>query len=191
MNNTELRQQLLNKRKQLSPLEQTACSSQLALHVLQNELFTNSNSIAFYHASNNEIDCSLILQAAWQQNKNCYLPIVTSEKKLLFAPYYFNDELIPNQYGILEPPLDLTKVIVPEKLDLVLVPLLAFDKHNNRLGMGAGYYDRTFAFLNTTPRPAKPFLLGLAYEWQRVEQLTAESWDIKLNSVMTESDYYS
>jgi 5-formyltetrahydrofolate cyclo-ligase len=185
MNNQEIRQQFRSKRSQLSSLEQNICSAQLALQVIQSKIFQSSKNIAFYLATNGEADPTLILQTAWQQHKNCYLPIVTQEKKLLFAPYFFNDELIPNRYNILEPK-NQNNLITPDQLDLVLVPLVAFDKHGHRLGMGAGYYDRTFAFLNTTPPPPKPFLLGLAYEWQKVEKLSRESWDVKLNGVATE-----
>jgi 5-formyltetrahydrofolate cyclo-ligase len=185
MNNQQLRQHLRTQRTQLSALEQNTSSSQLALQIIQNKVFLASQHIAFYLATNGEIDLSLILQTAWQQNKNCYLPILTPEKKLLFAPYSFNDELIFNRYKILEPK-NQDNFIAPEQLDLVLVPVVACDQQGNRLGMGAGYYDRTFAFLNTTPRPAKPFLLGVAYEWQRVEKIKNEVWDVKLNSVVTE-----
>jgi 5-formyltetrahydrofolate cyclo-ligase len=189
MNNQAIRQQFRNNRKQLNSLEQNTCSSQLALQLIQNKIFKRSKHIAFYIASNGEIDPALILQTAWQQNKNCYLPIVTTEKNLLFAPYAFSDELIPNRYKILEPKKQ-NNLITPDQLDLVLVPLVAFDNNGNRLGMGAGYYDHTFAFLNTTPRPTKPLLLGLAYEWQRAEQLSAESWDVKLNGIVTEGNFY-
>ena len=82
------------------------------------------------------------------------------------------------------------KVIQPEKLELVLVPLVAFDKQGNRLGMGSGYYDSTFAFLQNQKRPTKPYLLGLAYEWQCCDSTFTEAWDIKLDAVATENTIY-
>jgi len=66
----------------------------------------------------------------------------------------------------------------------VLVPLVAFDDAGNRLGMGAGYYDRSFAFRRAAPSP--PLLVGVGYEFQRVPALAAQPWDVPLDAVLTE-----
>jgi 5-formyltetrahydrofolate cyclo-ligase len=81
---------------------------------------------------------------------------------------------------------DLQKLIDPDQLDLVIVPLVAFDKSGNRLGKGGGYFDRTFEFLNEAPRPKKPFLCGIAYALQALPSIEPEPWDVKLNAVITE-----
>jgi 5-formyltetrahydrofolate cyclo-ligase len=107
---------------------------------------------------------------------------------MAFFSYYPGDLLIKNHYGILEPDPKNSKICSPENLDLVLVPLLAFDNQHNRLGMGGGYYDKTFAFLKNsknleTKIPSKPYLLGLAYSFQYQTKLPLESWDIPIDDV--------
>ncbi len=75
-------------------------------------------------------------------------------------------------------------------MDLVLIPLVGFDADGNRLGMGAGFYDRTFAFLQQNKRPTKPYLLGIAYEIQKIDQIIAETWDVRLDGIVTEKNFY-
>jgi 5-formyltetrahydrofolate cyclo-ligase len=77
--------------------------------------------------------------------------------------------------------------IAARKLDLVLTPLVAFDKNCQRIGMGGGYYDRTFSFLRARQQLLKPKLVGLAFACQQVPEIPANPWDIRLYSVITES----
>lgn len=189
----ELRQQFTRKRQTIMPNEQHQAAIQLTQHVIEATIFQQSRHIAFYQAVRGEIDPLSILQIAAEQNKNCYLPILDPKEnnQLCFMHYKPGDALNLNRYKILEPKFDPAKIIVPSDLDLVLVPLVAFDDKGNRLGSGAGYYDRTLAFLSQKQRPAKPYLLGLAYDWQRVDSLSAETWDISLDSVATEKGVLS
>jgi 5-formyltetrahydrofolate cyclo-ligase len=75
-------------------------------------------------------------------------------------------------------------------LDVILMPLVAFDGQGNRLGMGAGYYDRTLAFLRHRRHWRKPRIIGLAYEFQRMPALPAEPWDVPLDGIITEAGFY-
>ena len=151
-------------------------------------LFQQSQQIACYLAFQNEFDTQPILQAIWQAGKQCYLPVLIEEiagkPSLEFVQYHEGDPLQTNRYSILEPKQHTTK-IAPDQLDLVITPLVAFDGSGHRLGMGAGYYDRTFAFLHQK-KLTSPALLGLAYEIQRVENVPADPWDIALAGVVTE-----
>lgn len=106
-----------------------------------------------------------------------------------FAAYQAHTQLKLNRYGIAEP--DNLDFLPAAALDLVIVPLLGFDKHGQRLGSGAGHYDRTFAFLNNLVKPSKPVLIGLAYELQAVTTLPAASWDVRLDHIITENAVYS
>jgi 5-formyltetrahydrofolate cyclo-ligase len=92
--------------------------------------------------------------------------------------------------GIPEPERTHHQRIRPTALDLVLTPLVGFDDTGHRLGMGGGYYDRTFGFLNKRTRWRKPRLMGLAYELQRCQTLTRASWDVDLDAVATELAVY-
>ena len=92
-----------------------------------------------------------------------------------------------NRFGIPEPLQG--KVCPPRVLSLVLLPLVAFDTGGNRLGMGKGYYDHTFAFLRCSQR-RRPVLLGLAHECQRVDALDTASWDVPLQAIVTDVAWY-
>ena len=78
--------------------------------------------------------------------------------------------------------------MAPQDLDLVLVPLTAFDRSGRRLGMGGGYYDRSFAFLGEVVRPAQPLLVGIGYAFQEVATLPAQDWDIALDFIATDKE---
>ena len=75
-------------------------------------------------------------------------------------------------------------------MDLLFLPLVAFDTHGNRMGMGGGFYDRSLAFLQQKNGLKKPVLAGLAHEIQKVEQLLTQNWDIPLDFVITEKQLY-
>jgi 5-formyltetrahydrofolate cyclo-ligase len=100
-----------------------------------------------------------------------------------FASYQRDDPLHLNRYNILEP--ENKNILSPENLDLVIVPLLGFDLQGHRLGMGGGYYDRTFAFLSGK-QPTKPILIGLGFADQQINSLPSDSWDVPLAGVLTE-----
>jgi 5-formyltetrahydrofolate cyclo-ligase len=93
-----------------------------------------------------------------------------------------------NKFGILEPKLDQTLVKPVKELDLICTPLVAFDSHGHRLGMGGGYYDRTLAHWFKTGEGAQP--MGLAHDCQHVEQLPTEAWDIPLPKIITPSQIW-
>jgi 5-formyltetrahydrofolate cyclo-ligase len=125
------------------------------------------------------------MEVIWQAGKVCYLPVLADMKTLQFVQYEQDDELQPNQYSIYEP-VNHAHAIQPERLDMVIVPLVAFDEQGNRIGTGGGYYDRTFAFMYMHP-PRAPFLLGLGYDVQQSQDCQPDPWDIKLNGILTES----
>ena len=96
-----------------------------------------------------------------------------------------------NRYGIPEPAHPNKARNFPlRSLDLVLMPLVGFDTQGNRLGMGGGYYDRSFAFLHRHSHWRKPHLMGTAYEFQRLSKLDAQPWDVPLDAIVTEANLY-
>jgi 5-formyltetrahydrofolate cyclo-ligase len=182
-----LRKTIRDQRKQLSPEKQQQASQQLSNHFSQETIFLESLHIAFYIAHEGEIDPKFLLESALQKNKICYLPgLDPTQKNLFFIQYKTGDKLILNRYKIPEPEFVSTNIIQADQLDLVLLPLVAFDKKGNRLGMGAGFYDRTFHFLLEKKQDHKPKLIGLAYEFQSVENLEPDEWDIPLDGIATE-----
>lgn len=82
--------------------------------------------------------------------------------------------------------MKIQNIIAPEKLDLVIVPLLGFDKFGNRIGSGAGFYDRTFAFMHHENVIIKPILIGLSFNVQQLKKIETHKLDVKLDNVVTE-----
>lgn len=178
----QLRKRLISERCAISSEERIQAAVSAANQLIHSHVFKASQHIACYLARSDEFDCQSVMEMIWQSKKQCYLPVI-SDDTLRFLHYDRDDILQPNQFNILEP--IGTPEIAPDQLDLVIVPLVGFDMQGHRLGMGAGYYDRTFAFLQQQSR-TKTFLMGLAYDSQQAESLPADSWDIPLDGILTE-----
>jgi len=166
--------------------EQRRVAGQTAKQLLvTHSLFYTSQHIACYLGQKDEFDCTPIIQEMWRLGKKCYLPVLSLQKtnSLEFVIYHPDDRLRLNRYQIFEP--ESGDTLAAEKLDLVIVPLVAFDAQGRRVGMGGGYYDRTFAFKREGTW-SKPYLLGLGYELQRIAEVPGESWDVLLDGVLTE-----
>lgn len=136
------------------------------------------------------MDPTRFVELAWQRDKEIYLPVLQKHTRhMMFAPYGPKTRLKNNRFGIPEPDVPRNKMHAPKALDLVIVPLVAFDDSGNRMGMGGGYYDRSFSFLRFAMEPRHPRLVGAAHELQRVPQLEAQEWDVPLDSVVTEAGF--
>ncbi len=190
---TQIRKTLRLQRSLLSQKQQKGKAYQLASLVIQRPEFIFARYIAAYWPNDGEMDPRpLIHYAATELKKRCYLPVLdpeSNEGQLCFIEYHEGDLLIANRLGIFEPKFIPQKVIPASDLHLVLTPLVAFDEKGNRLGMGSGFYDKTFYFLKKTPKIDYPYLLGLAYEFQRVKKLPSSQCDIPLHGIATEKRY--
>lgn len=143
--------------------------------------------IAAYWASDGEIDLHGFIQYCHAQDIELYLPVVQSaEAALVFARLTPNTPLTNNRFGIPEP--QNGQAIAASQLSLVLMPLVGFDDQGGRLGMGGGFYDRTFA--DRQQWSQTPKLIGVAHECQKVERVPRESWDIELDAVVTDLRCY-
>ena len=94
--------------------------------------------------------------------------------------------LCPNRYGIPEPRVPRSRWVRAAMLDLILVPLVAFDRAGGRLGMGGGYYDATLAFLHHRHHWLKPRIVGAAFAFQELPAVPQEPWDVSLTAIVTE-----
>lgn len=188
----ELRRKLRARRAALSDAEQKLAARHLAARVGATRLFMACRRIACYLPSDGEIDPSLIIERIWRTGKNAFLPVLprSSHNRLWFAPALPGMELAPNRYGIPEPQVQARTLVRAQDLDLVLLPLVAFDVRGNRLGRGAGFYDRSLAFLRYRAHLRKPYRLGLAHDFQRIESFAADPWDIPLDGVITDRAAY-
>lgn len=185
----ELRKTMRKRRRALSATQLARAADQLFHRVAPSKLFRFSRRIAFSMARDGEIDPDLLLRAALKRKKHCYLPVMSElgKDKLYFRRFKKGQKLVRNSIGIPEPARQYA--CKPFALSLVLMPLVAFDSSCNRLGMGKGFYDRTFAFINRSSRQ-RPVLLGLAHEFQKVDELEVASWDVPLNGVVTDEAWY-
>lgn len=187
----QLRQQMRARRRALSPAQQRHSALALARQLTTLPAFVRSRKIALYLPNDGEIDPRPLAQKAWRMGKHCYLPVLHPLKKrqLAFIRYQPHTRLYPNRFGIPEPDLRRHTWLATECLDLVLLPLVAFDREGGRLGMGGGFYDCTFAFKQRSwPHRVKPHLVGLAHSCQETESVVREAWDLPLSSIATERE---
>lgn len=187
-----VRSTILAKRRSLTYDEIHHASQEACERLISTSLWEESEHIAFYIAHDGEIDPTPLLDLAISQNKMCYLPALATNdlKHLVMVRYELEDILIKNRYGIPEPLQHEHKIIAPENLELVLVPLVAFDTTGTRLGMGVGYYDRTFGFLNEPNQTRHPQLVGFAYDFQQQDHLERDAWDVRLDWIVTDEEIY-
>jgi 5-formyltetrahydrofolate cyclo-ligase len=190
MSSPRLRQSIRQQRRSLTRDEADRRAEQLAHRTARHVLVLQSQRIATYLAADGEIDPYPLMQSLWDSGKTLYLPVLApfSSGKLWFAEFNPRDILVFNRFGIPEPVR--RRLIKPCALDLVLTPLVAFDSNGHRIGMGGGYYDRSFAFLRRRQYWRKPRLLGLAYELQKQTSIEPNDWDIPLDAVATEARIY-
>lgn len=184
-----LRSFLREKRQELGPEQQEAASVALFDLLRNQDFFRVAQRIAFYQVADGEIDPRMLLDLALSEGKSCFLPVIQQDNPefISFAPYDADTELVPNKWGIAEPPA--SEIISPTNFDVVFVPLVVFSKDCFRLGMGKGFYDRTFSF-KILNRRSSPMLVGLAHENQLVDSFPVESWDVRLDAVATEKKIY-
>lgn len=179
-----LRNTLKQVRSKVSNTYRTKSSNQIGSRIRSMEQYRKAKRIALYHAVNGEIDLSSIWISAPLQGKFCYFPVLKDDFSLLFLPATPATPFKQNKYGIPEPDVSHELAIPVDELDLIFMPLVGFDSRCARLGMGAGYYDRTLEHKKNCT------LLGVAYEFQRVYFIEPQPWDVPLDAVLTQKTIY-
>lgn len=180
-----LRQRMRTLRTKLPASIRLAAADGLASALRSHPALSTAGLVAGYWAVQGEIPLHALLSPPVRFTY-C-LPCLAPGAGLRFAAWRMGGALRPNRFGIPEPEVDEDQLLAPAALDVVLVPLLAFDHLGSRIGSGGGYYDRSFAFLQGQPRPARPLLIGVGYAFQQVEQVPAADWDVALDLVATEA----
>jgi 5-formyltetrahydrofolate cyclo-ligase len=176
----QLRDRLLALRQQLAPVERTRRSQPVIARLLALPQYAAAAHVAAYVPLLGEVDVLPLLGEARLASKRVYLPRLLADGRLEFA-VYDPAYLVKGPRGVMQPAAELPAVPVSE-LDLLVVPGLAFDGAGRRLGLGAGYYDKTLA-----GQTKKPFCAGAGYDFQLVDALPADAWDVPLDAVVTES----
>ena len=136
--------------------------------------------IGGYYPSNHEVNILNFLEEAFKKNFKISLPVVQSPTVMRFKPWILREPLYVNKFGILEPK-NSEKEIIP---DLIIVPLVAFDRKLNRIGYGKGYYDRCLRKIKKVKNNA--IFLGMAYYFQKCKSIPVNKHDFKLHYIFTE-----
>ncbi|AEI88774.1 MAG: 5-formyltetrahydrofolate cyclo-ligase [Candidatus Midichloria mitochondrii] len=138
--------------------------------------YLNANNIAAYCPMNNEVDITRYLRGL--KNKKLALPVIENQE-MIFREWLLESNLLMNKWSTLEPDPSVGRVVIPE---IIIVPMLGFDRKNHRLGYGFGYYDKV---LRSYPSALS---IGIAFSVQEVENIPSEAHDVALNLIITEKE---
>ncbi len=190
MDASAIRAQMKKRRADLTDDQIIAASLDITSRLWRQPFMSRSRRIAAYFAFGGEVECCFLIDRAWRNRRELYLPVIRGEG-LAFAQFCAKSAVFPNRYGIPEPVCSPSNLFKASEMDVILAPLVAFDEAGNRIGMGAGFYDRTLSFLKNRRRWLRPRLVGLAFEFQKTAQIKASGWDVPLHEVVTERRIYS
>jgi len=179
-----VRQDMLARRQALSPAAAAAAGAAVTERVLALPQWAAARDILLYLSVKNEVDTRALAGQALAEGRGLLLPRCRPDTPgfLDLGRIAALSEARPGRYGIPEPPAERCRPPEAFAPDLILVPGLAFDLTGRRLGFGGGYYDRLLAL----PAMAQACVVGLAYAFQIVTRLPAESWDRPMDAVVTE-----
>tara|TARA_Y100000389_G_C17331202_1_gene448194 strand:- start:381 stop:920 length:540 start_codon:yes stop_codon:yes gene_type:complete len=178
VNKSEIRKKLLKIRKQ-NIYKNLEINFRYLLNILKKNKVIGK-TIGGYYPYNTEIDAIKILEKFEKQNYQISLPKIKKNYEMDFYDWSSKEPLTINKYGIPEPTSN--KIIYP---NILLVPLVAFDKSLNRIGYGGGFYDR---YLKKLKKRKKIIKIGLAYSFQKVREVPTNKHDIKLDFIVTEKE---
>lgn len=176
----QLRQELRAARLALAPEARAQYAAQTLQHAADALDWQHVHRIGSYCAVRGEADPAPLNAWLIATGKEIFLPVVQAERQLRFARWS-GQVMRPGAFGIPEPELG-TQHLAAAELDLLIIPLLGFDRFGTRLGAGAGYYDRALAGCTG----ACPQRIGLAYSFQQIDKLPVDAWDVPLAKVLTE-----
>ncbi len=181
----KLRRQMRRQRRALSRGERLAAAERLARRLRGSDELLRARRVALYLPADGELDPRPALLDTFS-HKALYLPVLDPLRPgiLRFAPWRPGVAMTGNRFGIPEPRYRHGELAPVWSLDVILMPLVAWDRQGNRLGMGGGFYDRTLA-----PRrrwPSRPRLVGVGYRFQEVPELEMARWDVPLDAVVTD-----
>ena len=190
MRTSTTRRDMRRARQRLDPHAQHTAASKIASIARQHPFLWQARRIASYQAANGEISPHLLEQQLLKTNPGTHLfyPRIRhySQAQMQFFSAQYGTRL--NRFGLQEP-LAVGSPTILQHIDVILIPLVAFDRQGNRLGMGAGFYDRALAFRQHHPSIKRPRLIGLAHHFQEVKSLNAQRWDVPLDAILSDHEF--
>lgn len=183
----QLRRDILGRRRSLSTAEIAVRSQKIAEHFCAWPIYQTSKTVMLYLAMPDEAQADLLISDALKQGKRVCVPLLGAKYGEMSAVEIMSlDDLAVGKFGLRAPDPNKAKIINPSLIDLVVVPAVAFDRKGNRIGMGAGYYDRFLAQVRVNT-----VLLGLAFSCQLADNLPSEEHDIRMHWLLTETGFLS
>jgi 5-formyltetrahydrofolate cyclo-ligase len=187
------RRRLRALRLALPRAERSAAEAAIAAALRRLRIFRRGRRVAVYLAMSGEASLADALEDAFDTGAGIYVPRVTSRRlgRMRFVRLRRGLPLRPNAsaFGILEPAGERLEWSPPQRLDAILVPMVGFDRNGNRLGMGAGYYDRALQQRRDRARKwRRPMLVGIAFACQEVAAIEPSHWDVGLDLIVTERE---
>ena len=187
-----LRRLLRQRRRQLPPAIRLQAEDALLRQLKRLPELLRARHVALYLPYDGEIDATRLCDWLQRRGAKVYLPVLRpfAANSLWFVRYDDQTPLVSNRFGIAEPDTrhgaSRVRRLPAWALDVVLMPLVGFDGHGARIGMGGGFYDRSFAF---TRRPGpRPLLIGLAHHCQKVPALPVQPWDVPLDAIVSDRE---
>lgn len=182
MNKVVLRKTIQTIRDEMPQNQSNAFNLIIEKHTIGSQHFEGIKNIASFMSFGSEVSTLSLNQNIIKQMGRVALPKIHMPDRIMSFYWVTNlEECVKSNYGILEPSPDIHRLVDPLKLDLILTPGLAFDPKGYRLGYGGGFYDRLFS----TPG-LKAFRLALSYDFQRVEALPVNEFDLPVHALCTE-----
>jgi 5-formyltetrahydrofolate cyclo-ligase len=179
-------------RSALAPSARRAAEESIRLTIRELGLLRPADKLAVYLAMPGEVDLAGVVEDAFRLGVDLYAPRIASRRRreIIFVPYDGRSGSNPRGYAGVAEPLTATARRMPvRRLDTVLLPVVGFDRHGNRLGMGAGFYDRALrALRDGSRRWRRPRLVGVAFACQELPAIDASSWDVPLDLVVTDQE---
>ncbi len=175
MNKSQIRKKILKIRKQ-KKIKKFIFNFDLILNILKKKKISGK-IIGGYYPYNYEIDILQILEKLEKKKFAITLPKIKKNAQMNFFQWSINDPLVINKFGIPEP---ISKMV--KYPDILLVPLVAFDKNFNRIGYGGGFYDR---YIHKIRKRKKVLTIGFAYSFQKVKKIPTNNYDVKLDFIIT------
>ena len=181
-NKQELRSEFLKIRRAAAPAQREIWNRRIAELFAGWPIYQQCRSVMFYVATADETATAGLIEDALHRGKQVYAPLLGTQYGEMFAAVIKRpQDLGAGKYGLKMPPPDSKTLAAGESIDLIVVPGVAFDRTGNRLGMGAGYYDRFFS------RTLHAVRLGLAWDCQVVAEAPCEPHDVRMHYLLTEA----
>ena len=190
MTKSSIRQQMLNMRENLNPLQVNLLSNTILVNFTNTEEYKNAKVIYLYASYRNEADTMELINKALADGKQVALPCSYLSQGIPKMDFYFISslaDLVPGYKSILEPDRRKNIIKTEELPDIIVCPGVAFDNNMNRVGYGKGFYDYYLSSHHYSDDAVKPILVGLCYSFQTSFDIPAEFNDIRMNMIITEN----